>query len=193
MALHYRAGASGDFTNVPAAYVADASDGPSLTATTPVDVILPPAADNQSVLDLRIMTTNAIGGDEWIGVDDIQVSGEVYNGDSAPYVQSSSPASGASVAAGSAIQLTFTEPVQMLSSDWFLLSCSNHSVETTVSGSGADYTLTPNADLPTGAACLLTLTASQIEDLDGDADLMRAEFSLPFMVEGCDSAITTPM
>jgi predicted extracellular nuclease len=193
VALHYRAGGSGNFTNVPAAYVADASDGPSLPAVTPVDVILPPAADNQSALDLRIMTANAVGSDEWIGVDDIQVSGEVYNGDSAPYVQSSSPVAGAMVAADSAIQLTFTEPVQMLSSDWFLLSCNNHSVETTVSGSGADYTLTPAADLPAGAACLLTLTASQIEDLDGDADLMRAEFNLPFMVEGCDSAITTPI
>lgn len=72
VALHYRVGVSGNWTDVPAAYVADATTGPSLaTLTTPVDVILPAAADDQAVVQLRILTTNATGNDEWVGIDDL--------------------------------------------------------------------------------------------------------------------------
>jgi uncharacterized protein len=75
VALHFRVGSSGSFTNVPAAFVADASSGPSLaTLVTPVCVALPAAVDNQALVELRIMTANAVGNDEWIGVDDILVS-----------------------------------------------------------------------------------------------------------------------
>ncbi|MDP2266526.1 MAG: hypothetical protein Q8J70_08265, partial [Thiobacillus sp.] len=59
VALQYRIGNSGDFTNVPAAFVADATSGPSLaTQTTPVSVTLPAAADNQPLLQLRVITSN---------------------------------------------------------------------------------------------------------------------------------------
>ncbi len=75
VALHYRVGNSGNFTNVPAAFVADASDGPSLTKETSVSVVLPADADNQPMLEIRWMTTNASGSDEWIGVDNISVTG----------------------------------------------------------------------------------------------------------------------
>ncbi len=75
VALQYRVGATGAYTNIPAGFVADASDGPSLTKTTPVNVALPASADNQAVVQLRILTTDAVGSDEWIGVDDIVVSG----------------------------------------------------------------------------------------------------------------------
>ena len=74
VALHYRIGTSGAWTNVPGAFVADATTGPSLaTLVTPVDVTLPSAADNQPVVQLRIMTANAVGNDEWVGIDDIVV------------------------------------------------------------------------------------------------------------------------
>ncbi len=76
VALHYRVGASGDYINVPAAYIADATTGPNLAdLVTPVDVILPADANNAPLLMLRIMTTNAGGNDEWVGIDDLQVSG----------------------------------------------------------------------------------------------------------------------
>ena len=72
VALQYRVGTSGNFTNLPAGYVADATTGPSLaTLVTPVNVLLPSAADNQAQVQIRIITTNAIGSDEWVGVDDI--------------------------------------------------------------------------------------------------------------------------
>lgn len=75
VALHYRTSASGNFTNVPSAYVADATSGPSLaTLVTPIDVTLPAGANNQAVLQVRVITTNATGNDEWVGIDDIDIS-----------------------------------------------------------------------------------------------------------------------
>jgi len=80
VALQYRVGTSGNYTNVPAAYVADASSGPSLaTLVTPVSVVLPAAVDNQSQVQLRFMTTNAAGSDEHVGPDDITVTGTVIS------------------------------------------------------------------------------------------------------------------
>ena len=74
VALHYRVGISGAWTNVPAAFVADATMGPSLAVlVSPVDVVLPAAADNQTVVQLRIMTANAVGNDEWVGIDDLVI------------------------------------------------------------------------------------------------------------------------
>ncbi len=79
VALQYRIGGSGNFINVPAAYVADASTGPSLaTLVTPVSVSLPEWT-NVADLQFRIITTNAPGNDEWIGVDDISVTSTQIN------------------------------------------------------------------------------------------------------------------
>ncbi len=75
VALQYRIGSSGNFINVPAAYVADATLAGTATKTTPVAVTLPAAADNQAQLQLRIITSNAASNDEWVGIDDIAVSG----------------------------------------------------------------------------------------------------------------------
>ncbi len=75
VALQYRVGNSGNFTNIPAGFVADATTGPSLaTLVTPVSVTLPAAANNQSLVQVRIITANAVGNDEWVGVDDINIT-----------------------------------------------------------------------------------------------------------------------
>jgi len=75
VALQYRVGTTGDFTNLPTGFVADASSGPSLAIlTTPVSAVLPAAAENQSQVQVRVMTSNAVGNDEWIGVDDIVIT-----------------------------------------------------------------------------------------------------------------------
>ncbi len=74
VALQYRLGNSGVFTNVAGGYVADATAGPSLaTLTTPVSATLG-AWDNASQLQFRVITTNALGNDEWVGVDDISIT-----------------------------------------------------------------------------------------------------------------------
>ncbi len=76
VALQYRVGSSGNFTNLALGYVADATTGPSAaTLVTPISVTLPAAADNQSLVQVRVMTTNAPGNDEWVGIDDISVTG----------------------------------------------------------------------------------------------------------------------
>lgn len=75
VALHYRVGSSGSFTNLPAGYIADATTGPNLaTMVTNVNVTLPAATENQPVIELRIMTTNATGFDEWVGIDNIIIT-----------------------------------------------------------------------------------------------------------------------
>jgi hypothetical protein len=75
VALQYRVGNSGPFINIPEAFVADATSGPSLaTMVTAVSAVLPADADNQAMVEVRIITTNAVGSDEWVGVDDIVVS-----------------------------------------------------------------------------------------------------------------------
>jgi len=74
IAVQYRVGETGAFTNVPGGYVADASNGPSdATLVTPLSLSMV-EWDNQAQLQIRVFTTNARGSDEWIGVDDINVS-----------------------------------------------------------------------------------------------------------------------
>jgi hypothetical protein len=74
VALQYRVGATGDFASVPGGFVADATAGPGVAALVrPVSAALPAAADDKPLVRLRILTTNAVGQDEWVGVDDIEV------------------------------------------------------------------------------------------------------------------------
>jgi hypothetical protein len=75
VALQYRVGTSGDFTNIPAGYIADATTGPNLaTLVTPISAALPSDAENQPHVQIRIITTNAVGSDEWVGIDDISIT-----------------------------------------------------------------------------------------------------------------------
>jgi hypothetical protein len=91
VAVQYRVGGTGGFANVPGGYVADATAstiGIDATASTigtdslnraadelvtPVRVTLPTAADNARLVEVRVLTTDSPGRDEWVGVDDIEV------------------------------------------------------------------------------------------------------------------------
>ena len=74
VALQYRLGSVATFTNVSAGFVADATDGPNIGGkVTPVCAVLPAEAADQPLLELRVITTNALGNDEWVGVDNIVV------------------------------------------------------------------------------------------------------------------------
>jgi hypothetical protein len=98
VALQYRVGAVDDFAAVPGGFVADATTGPgTATLVTPVSAVLPAAADDQPLVQLRILTTDAVGQDEWVGVDDIEVeAGGAVCGPSVP----SPPGPGPSPPAG---------------------------------------------------------------------------------------------
>ncbi len=74
VALQYRVGNSGNYTNIPAGYIADATMGGAATLVTPINAALPAAVDNQSDVQIRIITTDAAGSDEWVGIDDISIT-----------------------------------------------------------------------------------------------------------------------
>ena len=74
IALQYRIGNTGNFINLPDGFVNDATSGPNLAVQqNSVSVVLPAAANNQPQLQVRIITTDATGSDEWVGIDDIKV------------------------------------------------------------------------------------------------------------------------
>jgi hypothetical protein len=73
--VQYRVGATGDYTNVPGGYFPDVSLGPTTTAVTAVNLPIPAAANNQPLVTIRVATVNATGSDEWIGIDDINITG----------------------------------------------------------------------------------------------------------------------
>ena len=80
LAVQYRVGGTGSWTNVPGGYFADVTTGPGATQSTPVSVVLPAVVNGQSQVEVRIMTTNAAGNDEWVGIDDIVVSSAAAGG-----------------------------------------------------------------------------------------------------------------
>ncbi|PZA12866.1 fused nuclease/metallophosphatase/5'-nucleotidase/calcium-binding protein, partial [Rhodopseudomonas palustris] len=74
--VQYRFGSSGTWTNVSGGYAADVTTQGSATQVTPFDLLLPAEVNGHSDLQVRIMTTNAGGNDEWVGIDDIKVTSE---------------------------------------------------------------------------------------------------------------------
>jgi len=74
VALQYRVGNSGVFSNL--ASLADATVQSQCTLVTAMSAALPAGAENQALVQVRIITTNAGGNDEWIGIDDISVTSD---------------------------------------------------------------------------------------------------------------------
>ncbi|HEY0429284.1 MAG TPA: carboxypeptidase-like regulatory domain-containing protein [Pyrinomonadaceae bacterium] len=74
VATQFRVGGSGNYRNITSAFIPDATTGPSqATRVTSISATLPVSSSNQPMLDFRIITTNAVGPDEWIGIDDINI------------------------------------------------------------------------------------------------------------------------
>lgn len=103
LAVQYRIGDSGSWTNVPGGYFSDVTSGGAAGQTTAIDVTLPSDANNQSQVQVRILTTNAGGNDEWVGIDDIDVSSAPAGGGSTMV-----SISDASISEGDNGTLTFT-------------------------------------------------------------------------------------
>ncbi len=77
VAFQYRVATNAAFIDLPDAYAPDATTGPGVaTLVTPMVVVLPPGANDQSHVQVRWITANAEGNDEWVGVDDIAVIGD---------------------------------------------------------------------------------------------------------------------
>ena len=145
VALQYRVGSSGNFTNVPAGYVADATTGSAATLVTPVHAKLPAAAAGQPFVQVRVITTNALGNDEWVGIDNIVMT------DAAPSVEAVDPADDATdVAVATAIAVTFDEPVS-LAAGAIDVACDGSPVSGTTTGGPTSWTFDPAVDLPLDA------------------------------------------
>ena len=203
VALQYRVGASGNFTNIPAGYVADATarvnaaaaDVANCTLVTPVSVALPAAAENQPLVQVRIITSNATGSDEWVGVDDIVVStGPVM--DVAPSVLSTNPADNATgIPLAANVSVTFSEDVTAPASA-FSISCAMSGAHTfALSGGPTTFTLNPDTDFVQNEVCTVTVTAAQVADVDANdpPDNMAADFIFDFTTAdlgSCGGAFT---
>ncbi len=74
VAIQYRISGTSSWTNI--FYVPDATTAGSATQVTPVSVRLPAEANNQATLEIRVITTNAAGNDELVGIDDIVVASQ---------------------------------------------------------------------------------------------------------------------
>jgi len=82
IAIQYRVGLVVFYTNRVGVFPAHATTGPSLAdLVTPVSLTLPVDANNQPHVQIRVMTGNATGSDEWVGVDDISVTAGIVDTD----------------------------------------------------------------------------------------------------------------
>ncbi|MBN3943305.1 DUF4347 domain-containing protein [Nostoc sp. NMS9] len=92
VAVQYRIGDTGDFINLPSAFVPDASNNASTLVSSDARearliVLLPPEVTNQAKVQVRFITTDANGEDEWIGVDDIKVTSAAIGTNQPPIVK----------------------------------------------------------------------------------------------------------
>ncbi|MCU1537469.1 MAG: hypothetical protein JWP82_1820 [Humibacillus sp.] len=117
--------------------------------------------------------------------------------DAAPTVVSTSPAAGAStVALGSNVTVTFSEPVTAPAGA-FTLSCSVSGTKAfTLSSSGVTSTLDPTVDFAPGDACTLTVVGSAVHDVDtiDPPDTMAADVVVRFSTPAgnpCEAPITS--
>lgn len=190
VALQYRVGSSGNFTNIPGGYIADATTGPSLaTLVTPVSVTLPSAADDRPEVEIRIITADATGSDEWVGIDDINVTGT----DITPAVSSTSPVNNATnVALNSNITISFNEPVDV-APDWFTIACGisgSHTATVIPPFSNSVFILDPDIDFVSDEICVVIINASLVTDQDTDDPPQEMATSYAFNFSTVSSACT---
>jgi VCBS repeat-containing protein len=192
IAVQYRIGDSGPWINLPDGYVADATLAGSATLVTHLDITLPSAANNQSQVEIRIITTDAVGTDEFVGLDNLSVVSTalvVVADTTAPVVASSTPSDGATmVNAGANLVLNFSEQVTLgtgnvtitdNAGDTRVISLSDTSQVTL---SGQTLTINPSADLKPGATYQVSLDSGSVRDLAGnaysDSDANPLEFTV---------------
>jgi len=75
VATQFRVGNTGNFTNLPNEFVTDNTQGPDLcTQITIMGGDLPEEVNDKPLVQIRIITTNAAGADEWVGIDFIEIT-----------------------------------------------------------------------------------------------------------------------
>lgn len=74
IAVQYRLGPTGNYTNIHSGYIFDATDGGVAVRNSFINAELPDNAKGAPQIYVRILTANAAGNDEWVGIDNIRVS-----------------------------------------------------------------------------------------------------------------------
>jgi hypothetical protein len=82
-ALQYRLAATGNYVNVPAGAVSSVFNA-SGNQTQNVSVTLPSAVDNQSQVQIRVITNDASGADAMVGIDNIVIASAAAASDTDP-------------------------------------------------------------------------------------------------------------
>lgn len=172
VALHYRVGGTGNFINIASAYVADASSGPSLTTETPVSITLPEACNDQSMVELRIMTTNAGGNDEWIGVDDILIDGDDIGG-AKPVITLAANQSSLLEDGSDSIVVTITTSFPVADTQTATLSLTGSATTDDLTLSATDLTFEAGDDVKT-----VVVKGLEDSDIEGDETFTLALTSL---------------
>jgi len=130
---------------------------------------------------IRWTDVDASSSDDGLAIDDFSLTADGV--DLAPTVTGTNPGDGASnVAVNSIITINFSEPVTA-SGSAFSITCGGSTRPFTQSVSPASaFTLTPNANLPFSANCVVVVTAGQVIDTDTNdpPDAMAADFSFSF-------------
>jgi predicted extracellular nuclease len=188
VAVQWRVG-GGNWENI--FYIADATDANAATKVTAVDVTLPSGANNAADLEVRVITTNAAGNDEAVGIDDIVVSSMPAAADETPPTLAAfnptDPDDGAvAVEAGANIVLRFSEAVKAGTGGFTLSNgTDNRFIAITnpqVTISGNTVTIDPATDLAAGTTYMLTAPAGVIEDLAGNDFAGLGEGVLDFTI-----------
>lgn len=175
VAVQYRIG-GGPWQNVTGGYIADATDA-GATKVTAIDVTLPADANNAGDLEVRVLTTNAVGNDELVGIDDIVISSAPAGADTtAPTLAAFNPTdpddNAVAVDPGANIVLRFTETVKAGTGSFTLSNGTDNRVfditNPQVTISGNTVTIDPATDLVAGTTYTLTAPAGILEDLAGN-------------------------
>jgi hypothetical protein len=193
VAVQYRVG-GGPWQNVTGGYIADATDT-GATKVTAIDIVLPADANNAADLEVRVLTTNAVGSDELVGVDDIVVSSQAVTDDTtAPELAAFNPTdpddNAVAVDPGANLVLRFTEAVKAGTGSFTLSNGTDNRVfditNPQVTISGNTVTIDPATDLVAGTTYTLTAPAGVIEDLAGNDYAGLANGALDFTVASND-------
>jgi uncharacterized protein len=111
----------------------------------------------------------------------------IVEGDAAPAVSSTDPASGeADVPLDANVVVNFSEPVNVAGS-WFSISCTTSGAHTAAASGGPQtFTLDPDTDFASDESCTVTVAGAQVTDADADdpPDAMAADFSWSFATLG---------
>ena len=159
-------------------------------------------ADNTLRRKAAILAGDVNGGDafdpsvEWDGFATDTFGGlgahTVVEGDIAPSVTTTTPSNGATgIAAGSSIQVTFSEPVAVANGWYDIICTASGTVTATVSGGPTAWTIDPTTDLADDESCTVTISATGVTDTDVNdpPDAMAANHVFSFTV---GNICTTP-